>query len=315
MKEAGRAGAVEGRGERERTSRRARPLRLAIRALTSKAALALALALALLPVPGCLGPDPLPPDVAVETPSSEPSEPSFSSEEIARARQGAFEDYSPLDDLGRCGPALACLGPENGPKPDQERGDISDIHPSGWNQAFYDFIGNGGALWNRCHLIAWQLSAEDDNERNLVTGTRQMNEAMIPLEDEVAEYIDRTGGHVLYRAIPMFEGNDLVARKVVVEAMSFEDGGAGVSFRAVLENVQDGVEIDYSDGTSRAQGEDQEEASDGGPYILNTSSMKIHRPGCGALENMADKNREESSATLEELIDQGYSPCGLCNPL
>ncbi|WP_239442821.1 DNA/RNA non-specific endonuclease [Gordonibacter sp. An230] len=262
-----------------------------------------------------MGPDPLPPDVAVETPSSEPSEPSFSSEEIARARQGAFEDYSPLDDLGRCGPALACLGPENGPKPDQERGDISDIHPSGWNQAFYDFIGNGGALWNRCHLIAWQLSAEDDNERNLVTGTRQMNEAMIPLEDEVAEYIDRTGGHVLYRAIPMFEGNDLVARKVVVEAMSFEDGGAGVSFRAVLENVQDGVEIDYSDGTSRAQGEDQEEASDGGPYILNTSSMKIHRPGCGALENMADKNREESSATLEELIDQGYSPCGLCNPL
>lgn len=291
-----------------------RPLLARIRIPGPRAALALALALALLPVPGCSGPAPTPPGPAAEAASPEPSGPSFSAEEIARARQGAFEEYPPLDGLGRCGPALACLGPETAPGPGQERGDISDVRPSGWNQAFYDFVGNGGALWNRCHLIAWRLSAEDGNERNLITGTRQMNEAMIPLEDEVAEYIGRTGGHVLYRAAPVFEGDELVAREVVVEAVSVEDGGAGVSFRAVLENAQDGVEIDYSDGSSRLRGDGRPEAPGEATYVLNTSSKKIHRPECEAVDDMADKNREESSETLEELVGEGYSPCGMCDP-
>ncbi|WP_417134396.1 DNA/RNA non-specific endonuclease [Rubneribacter badeniensis] len=284
-----------------------------IRSLAPRAALALALALAILPAPGCSDPAASAPEGSVAAPSAEASGPSFSDEEVARAREGAFEDFSPLDRLGRCGPALACLGPESAPGPDQERGDISDVRPSGWDQEFYDSIGNGGALWNRCHLIAWRLCADDGDERNLITGTRQMNEAMIPLEDEVADHIERTGGHVLYRATPVFEGDELVAREVVVEAVSVEDGGAGVSFRAVLENVQDGVDIDYSDGSSRASGA-RDEAPGGGPYVLNTSSKKIHRPRCEAVEDMTARNREESSATLEELAGEGYSPCGTCDP-
>ena len=189
--------------------------------------------------------------VVIDADSEDPlGSPDFSEDEIDRAENGAFEDYSPLDREGRCGEALACLGPET--MPTEPRGDIHEIHPSGWDQAFYDFVENE-ALYNRSHLIAHSLSGEDANERNLITGTRSMNaDGMRPFEEEVARYIDDTGNHVLYRATPIFSGTELVARGVQVEAFSMEDDGAGICFNIYFYNVEPGVVIDYETGESWA---------------------------------------------------------------
>ena len=178
--------------------------------------------------------------------------PAFTEEELTRAAAGAFEEYSALDSLGRCGAALACVGAETMPADGEERGDISSIHPTGWEQAEYDFI-DGGVLYNRCHLIAWALAAENDNERNLITGTRYLNvEGMLPFETQILAYIEQTGNHVLYRVTPLFEGDELVARGVQLEAWSVEDDGAGICFNVYCYNVQPGVEIDYATGGSEA---------------------------------------------------------------
>ena len=243
------------------------------------------------------------------------NQPGFSLEERTT---DSFETYSTLDALGRCGPAYACIGQDLMPTEDRES--ISSVRPTGWVQAEYDFV-EGGSLYNRCHLIGFQLTGENANEENLITGTRYMNvEGMLPFENMVADYIKETGNHVLYRAIPIFEGENLVASGVVMEALSVEDEGEGVCFHVYVYNVQPGVEIDYATGESwetgdsafsalESQAEEQE-----ADYVLNTSSKKFHRPDCSSVDSMSEKNRQEYHGTREELIAQGYEPCGSCNP-
>ena len=161
----------------------------------------------------------------------------------------SFETYSPMDPLGRCGAAYACIGQDLMPTEDRES--ISSVHPTGWVQAEYSFV-DGGSLYNRCHLIGFQLTGENANEENLITGTRYLNvEGMLPFENLVADYIKETGNHVLYRVTPIFKGDNLVASGVEMEALSVEDNGAGVRFHVFVYNVQPGVEIDYATGESR----------------------------------------------------------------
>lgn len=243
------------------------------------------------------------------------NQPGFSLEERTT---DSFETYSTLDALGRCGPAYACIGQDLMPTEDRES--ISSVRPTGWVQAEYSFV-DGGSLYNRCHLIGFQLTGENANEENLITGTRYMNvEGMLPFENMVADYIKETGNHVLYRAIPIFEGENLVASGVVMEAFSVEDEGEGVCFHVYVYNVQPGVEIDYATGESWETGDSassalesqaEEQETD---YVLNTSSKKFHRPDCPSVDSMSEKNRQEYHGTREELIAQGYEPCGSCNP-
>lgn len=163
----------------------------------------------------------------------------------------AFESYSELDELGRCGPAYACIGTEI--MPTEKRGNIGSIKPTGWHSVKYDFV-DGKYLYNRCHLIGYQLSAENANKLNLITGTRYMNtEGMLPFENMVADYVKETENHVLYRVTPRFEGSELVARGVQMEAISVEDHGEGICFNVFVYNVQPGVCIDYTTGESYAE--------------------------------------------------------------
>lgn len=172
--------------------------------------------------------------------------PTFTAEELATAAEGAYETYSALDYLGRCGVAEACVGREL--MPTEPRGSISSVKPTGWEQAFYDFV-DGDALYNRCHLIGFQLTGENANEQNLITGTRYMNvEGMLPFEDLIADYVYDTGSHVLYRVTPAFQGTELLARGVQMEGWSVEDGGKSVCFNVFCYNVQPGVELDYATG-------------------------------------------------------------------
>lgn len=160
----------------------------------------------------------------------------------------SFEEYSPLDDLGRCGVAFANIGEDI--MPTKERGSIGMIKPSGWQTKKYDFV-DGKYLYNRCHLIGYQLSGENANEKNLITGTRYMNtEGMLPFENEVADYVKDTGNHVLYRVTPVFEEDNLVADGVLMEAMSVEDRGLDIEFNVFVYNVQPQVKIDYQTGKS-----------------------------------------------------------------
>lgn len=227
----------------------------------------------------------------------------------ASLKAEAKEEYSRLDALGRCGAARATLGPETMPKDYEERGDISSVYPSGWEQAKY----NGEWLYNRCHLIGWQLSAENDNERNLITGTRYFNvEGMLPFENMVADYIRETGNHVEYRVTPVYEGENLVCSGVQIEAYSIEDSGDGIEFNVYCYNVQPGVVIDYKSGESHS--EDIEENTAEGEYILNVSSKKFHTSSCSSASSISDKNKDIFKGSRKSLINQGYSPAGCCNP-
>ena len=237
--------------------------------------------------------------------------PDFPEEDMTAS---SFESYSPLDALGRCGTAYANVGEDL--MPTEERGSIGQVKPSGWHTVRYDCV-DGQYLYNRCHLIGYQLTGENANEENLITGTRYLNiEGMLPFENLVADYVDETGNHVLYRVTPVFQDSELVARGVVMEGLSVEDGGEGVSFRVYAYNVQPGVTIDYATGESWLSGEEPEE--DGGvlevTYVLNTNSMRFHRPDCPSVEEMKPQNREETGESRQELIDRGYVPCGQCHP-
>lgn len=171
------------------------------------------------------------------------NQPTFTEEELTTR---SYETYSPLDYLGRCGTVEACIGRDL--MPTEERGDIHSVYPTGWEQERYDFV-DGQSLYNRCHLIGFQLTGENANERNLITGTRYMNvDGMLPFENLVADYVKETGNHVLYRVSPIFDADELVARGVQMEALSVEDGGDGVCFNVFCYNVQPGVEIDYATG-------------------------------------------------------------------
>ena len=162
----------------------------------------------------------------------------------------SLENYSELDELGRCGAAYANISKEL--MPTEERGQIGDVRPSGWHTVKYPELIEDRYLYNRCHLIGYQLSGENANEKNLITGTRYMNvEGMLPFENKVADYVRRSDNHVLYRVTPVFEGNNLVATGVLMEAYSVEDKGEGVCFCVFVHNVQPGIEIDYRTGESK----------------------------------------------------------------
>ena len=174
--------------------------------------------------------------------------PDFSENDLTLSE---FERYSALDYLGRCGQAYANISLYT--MPTEERGEIGMIKPSGWHTVRYDFV-DGKYLYNRCHLIGFQLAGENANEKNLITGTRYMNvDGMLPFENEVARYVEETGNHVLYRVTPIYEGANLVASGVQIEAMSVEDNGNGICFNVYVYNVQPGVVIDYATGDSWAE--------------------------------------------------------------
>ena len=222
----------------------------------------------------------------------------------------SFEEYYDLDDLGRCTLAFACLGRDL--MPTQKRGNISSVHPTGWQSVNYDFV-DGKSLYNRCHLIGWQLSGEDANERNLVTGTRYMNtDGMLPFENMVADYIKETDGHVMYRVTPYFYKDELVCRGVFMEAYSVEDEGDAVDYYVFCYNVQPGVIIDYTDGSSSEIQTEADEAT--ALYILNRNTKRFHLPECPDAASISEKNRAEYTGARSALIERGYTPCSKCEP-
>ena len=232
----------------------------------------------------------------------------------------SFESYSPLDSLGRCGAATACIGTDIMPTEDRES--ISSVTPTGWINAKYDIV-SGEYLYNRAHLIGFQLTGENANKENIITGTRFMNvEGMLPFENMVTDYVKETENHVMYRVTPIFEGKNLVASGVLMEALSVEDNGKAISFCVYVYNNQPGIVIDYSTGKSRLS-TDQElpesptdsEKDDTGTavlYIINTNSNKFHTSACKYSLSIKQSNRIEATTTKEDLIHQGYSPCNYC---
>jgi len=270
--------------------------------------------------------------------------PFFKEEELTAE---PFQEYWPLDELGRCTGAFACIGPEL--LPSEVRESASSIEPTGWQSVQYENI-DGGYLYNRCHLIGYQLTGQSANEKNLITGTRYMNmEGMLPFENSVRMYVEGTGNHVLYRVRPYYNGEDLLAAGVLMEAKSIED--PQVQFCAFCYNVQPGIEIDYATGFSAASKEEEsdeimpivsdpdseesepatrsaeddavideneEEASEEEPaeitYIMNTNTKRFHKPYCSSVKDMKDKNKRETTLSREEIIRQGYKPCKRCNP-
>ncbi len=233
----------------------------------------------------------------------------------------SFETYAPLDSLGRCGIAYACIGKDLMPTEDRES--IGMVKPSGWQTVKYDIV-NGKYLYNRCHLIGFQLTGENANELNLITGTRYLNvDAMLLFENMVADYIKETENHVLYRVTPFFLGNNLVASGVYMEAYSVEDEGEGICFNVYCYNAQPGIVIDYANGNSRLATEEEWSSTttttaptdpNAMEYILNTRSKKFHLPTCGGADSIAEANRDSFVGNKQTLIDQGYSPCGTCKP-
>ena len=228
----------------------------------------------------------------------------------------AFEVYSELDELGRCGEAEACVGEET--MPTEERESIREVTPSGWENKQYDIV-DGGYVYNRCHLIGYQLTGENANEENLITGTRYMNtEGMLPFENAVAEYVHETENHVMYRVTPVFEGDNLVASGVQMEAESVEDDGEGVCFNVYVYNVQPDITIDYATGANWADADGGNsgagQASEEQTYILNKNTKKFHDPDCSGVDDIKKKNKKEFFGTRDELIEDGYEPCGRCRP-
>jgi DNA-entry nuclease len=237
---------------------------------------------------------------------------------------------------------MACIGEDL--MPTEERGSIGMVKPTGWNQNKYPGIvdSNPAYLYNRCHMIGFQLTGENANERNLITGTRYMNiEGMLPYENMVASYIKSTGNHVMYRVTPVFEGNNLLCSGVKMEAYSVEDKGKGVSFNVFCFNVQPGIAIDYADGSNAIDegfvlkdavvsdttvtretpsaaensiAETKSETITKSSYVANKNTKKFHYPSCSSVEDMKEKNKLYFDGSREELIEQGYVPCKRCNP-
>lgn len=239
----------------------------------------------------------------------------------------SFESYSELDGLDRCGVAFACVSTDT--MPTEDRGPIGQIKPSGWHTVKYDCV-DGKYLYNRCHLIGYQLSAENANKKNLITGTRYMNvEGMLPFENMVADYIKETGNNVLYRVTPVFDGKNLLASGVLMEAESVEDNGEGICFNVFCYNVQPGITIDYTTGESTLSESSNPNTTEFGTpetesaatedpveqtYILNKNTHKFHYPSCSGVDDIKDANKETFTGSRGDLIAQGYAPCGKCNP-
>lgn len=273
------------------------------------------------------------------------NEPYFTSDNLTTE---AFENYSELDALGRCGVAYANVCLET--MPTEKRGNISEVKPTGWHSVKYDNV-DGKSLYNRCHLIGYQLTAENANQQNLITGTRYLNvDGMLPFENMVADYVKETDNHVLYRVTPIFTGDNLVADGVLMEGYSVEDEGDGICFCVYAYNVQPGITIDYATGDSWLSSENgNSDSSSGGnsavsqsaadksgtqqaavqtesvketsapvstgtEYILNTNTKKFHYPSCSSVKQMKASNKKEYTGSRDDLIVQGYNPCKKCNP-
>lgn len=247
----------------------------------------------------------------------------------------SFEQYSSLDALGRCGVAYACVGQDI--MPTEDRGEIGQVKPTGWHTVKYDCV-DGKYLYNRCHLLGYQLTGENANEKNLITGTRYLNiDGMLPFENMVADYVQETDNHVLYRVTPIFEGSNLLASGVLMEGYSVEDSGEDICFCVYAYNIQPGVTINYATGDSAlADGgastgtenpimpvtppqQTEDPMPSGGDatqadYVLNTNTKKFHLPSCSSADDIKDSNRQEYHGSREDLIAQGYDPCKRCNP-
>lgn len=253
----------------------------------------------------------------------------------------SFETYSELDSLGRCGVAYANVGQDL--MPTEPRGEIGSVRPTGWHLVKYDNVDEK-YLYNRCHLIAYMLTAENANPQNLITGTKYLNtRGMLPFETKVADYVKSTGNHVLYRVTPVFEGDNLLANGVLMEAYSVEDAGEGICFCIFAYNVQPGIGIDYATGDNWAEDSTvppentdpiAQEATAPQPdnttqiiqessaphqtqettYVLNTGTMRFHDPSCTSVGEMKEKNKQIYTGNREDIIQMGYVPCKQCNP-
>ena len=255
----------------------------------------------------------------------------------------SFETYSGLDSLGRCGVAYANVGQDL--MPTEPRGEIGAVKPTGWHLVKYDNV-DGKYLYNRCHLIAYMLAAENANPQNLITGTRYLNvQGMLPFETKVCDYVKNTGNHVLYRVTPIFDGDNLLADGVLMEAYSVEDAGEGIQFCVFAYNVQPGIGIDYATGDNWAESSGTYQStvasvaeetpvpqpetdtavqitpessapqeSQGITYVLNTNTKKFHYPTCSSVDDMKEKNKQIYTGSREEVINMGYVPCKRCNP-
>ena len=267
-------------------------------------------------------------------------DPSFTDSELSAIKKQTEEDLSALDDQGRCGDVSACVSSET--MPEGERDSIGMIRPAGWHLVKYDFV-EGKYLYNRCHLIGWQLTGLNAEERNLITGTRYLNvDGMLPYENQVADFAESSDLHVAYRVEPVYKGDELIARGVHIEAESIEDKGESLAFNVYCYNVQPYVDIDYKTGESTADSDapDSAESSDSSAnqsgsssgsgssqnagagsqdsteqtYILNTNTKRYHLQGCRSLSQMKDKNKRTFHGSKKELSRMGYQPCGNCNP-
>lgn len=234
-----------------------------------------------------------------------------------------LEYYSELDSLGRCGVAYASICKEL--MPTEERGEIGMIKPSGWQTIKYDCV-DGKYLYNRCHLIGYQLAGENANDRNLITGTRYMNvDGMLPFENKIANYIKSNGGHVMYRVTPMYDDNNFVASGVLLEAKDILNDS--LMFNVFIYNIQPGININYADGSSSLTDDiltdstitektqaNEETVAEIHNYVLNKNTMKIHKPDCASVGKTKEENKEYYDGTMKELKDKGYEPCQNCNP-
>ena len=230
----------------------------------------------------------------------------------AHYTERSYESYGELDNLGRCTTVCANIGTDI--MPTEKRENIGSVKPTGWQVSKYNFVEDE-YLFNRCHLIGFQLAGENANEKNLITGTRFMNiEGMLPFENSVAKYVKETGNHVLYRVTPIFRGRELVARGVLMEGFSVEDRGEGICFNVFCYNAQPDVKIDYMTGDNYFVGGDNEEKADVGKYVLNVKGKKFHYRNCGSVSAIKESNKKSFDGSREELIKEGYSPCGSCKP-
>ena len=232
----------------------------------------------------------------------------------------SFERYGELDGLGRCTTAFANIGKDL--MPAEKRGPIGEVKPTGWRTAKDDNV-DGKYLYNRCHLIGYQLTGENANEKNLITGTRYLNvDGMLPFENMVADYIKETNNHVLYRVTPVFSGDNLVASGVHMEAKSVEDNGDGILFNVYCFNAQPEIAIDYATGDSHQDDSIVADASKSTTaaeanvqtYILNTNTKKFHKESCNSAKSMEASNKKIYTGSRQEIIDMGYEACGVCKP-
>lgn len=243
----------------------------------------------------------------------------FFNEKIKAYSGNSFIYLSELDELGRCGTCVGLFS--NMTLPTEERGEIGHIKPSGWHTVKYDkSVIPDMYLYNRCHLLMYAVSGINDDTRNLITGTRQLNLDMLELENQVLDTLKYDKSvKMLYRVTPIFDGDNLVAKGVLMEAASLGNDD-GLSFCMFIYNVQDGIVIDYATGDNWLADEGQEitrtetETQPGMDYVANTNTKKFHYPSCSSVEQIKTENRLDYTGTREELISMGYEPCKNCNP-